>query len=543
MPPDAGRQLDDGDDHDDDESSATAPPVTASEARPALQPRRRSLRASGATVAAMIVASTTGVTTTGAWPITNSATAADGDRGKEPPAPLGEAIHPAGHQAVRAGRLLGLERRDGGPAEGHGQCDDRDGREEAENAGNGRAGGQRDQDDRRMEVHRLAVHGGSDDVRDDGARRQDEEHQDHRRLERPPSPSATNSTASIETMPPRYGMKPPTNTRTASTSAPARRTARGRCRRPLPGWRRGPRSRGGSPRPAQPHPVRWRRSDRACGRSSAAASTPTPSGRPASMKNVRNSERTADARRRRRSRDASPASCSLIHARIVSAAATSWSATTGSTGTGRELGSQLVQAGHDGRDEARDPGDQRECQQDDDADDHDERGCGRRRGRLRPRPSAVDEARSPSVRTRQATISDTRTDAVTVPSRNATQIRTAASPAMTRSRQLIAPVRRSHAGTWVSGGFRCGHRAPLISPIRIGVRRQGMPYRGSPVASLRASACRLERRELRGRDRPRRQQQPGLVDLIGRGELAGTGLCTAPGGRQVHADAPGRAMT
>jgi hypothetical protein len=51
-----------------------------------------------------------------------------------------------------------------------------------------------------------------------------------------------------------------------------------------------------------------------------------------------------------------------------------------------------------------------------------------------------------------ATTSATSTDAVTVPSRTASQRVTAARLVMARSRQLIAPVRRTQRGTTAAAG-------------------------------------------------------------------------------------------
>ena len=97
-----------------------------------------------------------------------------------------------------------------------------------------------------------------------------------------------------------------------------------------------------------------------------------------------------------------------------------------------------------------------------------------------------------------ATTSESSTETVTVPSRTASQIVTAARPEMARSRQLSAPRRRNHPGmTTVSAGtdavttlLQPWMLAPPRSPVStVTGRGQDRPAPYLPAA--RASACSL----------------------------------------------------
>ena len=127
-------------------------------------------------------ANTTGKTTIGAWAMTKTATA------KTPTAASTRQLHWARrsiHPATsRSGRRsgIGLERLDQSATDGDGERRDRNRREDADDAGDRRAGRNGDDDDRRVQVHRSAVHDRTQEIVDDPVGNEHQDQQDQRGL-------------------------------------------------------------------------------------------------------------------------------------------------------------------------------------------------------------------------------------------------------------------------------------------------------------------------------------------------------------------------
>ena len=130
----------------------------------------------------MMSANTTGMMTIGAWAMTKIATAKTPMRGEHAPAPLGEAIDPPRDEPIRPRPGIGLERFDQRAADRDGERRDGNRREHADDAGDRRAGGNGDDDDRRVQVHGSAVDDRPEEVVDDPVGDEHQDQQDQRGL-------------------------------------------------------------------------------------------------------------------------------------------------------------------------------------------------------------------------------------------------------------------------------------------------------------------------------------------------------------------------
>ena len=140
-------------------------------------------RAIGATEAAMMSANTTGMIDHRRLGDDEDRDREDAKRGEHAPAPLGETIDPSrDEQPFRPRSGVGLERIDQCAADGDRERDDGDRREDADDAGDRRAGGNGDDDDRRVQVHRSAVDDRSEEVVDDPVGDEHQDQQDERGL-------------------------------------------------------------------------------------------------------------------------------------------------------------------------------------------------------------------------------------------------------------------------------------------------------------------------------------------------------------------------